>query len=324
MSGYVSCIAAEEIEAQEAYARNLILALTIGSAVLVGIILIIVARSVTIDLLKTNLYAQSIAAGKLDSTLDVRRDDELGSLGDAIRKMVESLKRMVQREIELTEERRRNLTAMRDGMMLTLADLVESRDKNTGQHIRKTAAYVRIIMEELKREGCLGGTITDEFIESVVHSAPLHDIGKINVPDAILNKTGKLTDEEFNIMKTHAAVGGKIIQHIIEITPDSEYLSEAKNLTTYHHERWSGGGYPEGLAGEAIPLSARIMAVADVFDALVSNRAYKKGFPLEKAFQIIREESGTHFDPKIVTAFFAAQDKIVRTMHEFQEGYTPA
>ncbi|MCR5813690.1 MAG: HD domain-containing protein [Desulfovibrio sp.] len=224
----------------------------------------------------------------------------------------------IQREIAYTKERQRNLNAMRDAMMITIADLVESRDQNTGTHIRKTASYVNAIINELKRQGMFKDTITDEYIENVVRSAPLHDIGKINVPDSILNKPDKLTDEEFKIMMTHAAVGGKIIDHIIQITPDSEYLNDAKDLATYHHEKWNGAGYPEGLAGENIPLSARIMAVADVFDALVSNRAYKKKFPLEKAFAIIREESGTHFDPRIVNAFFAARSEIIRIEKEFE------
>ena len=172
-------------------------------------------------------------------------------------------------------------------------------------------------MEELKREGVYADQLTDEFISNVFKSAPLHDVGKIMVPDAILNKPGKLTDEEFEIMKSHAAEGGKIIEQMIEKVPESEYLYEAKNLATYHHEKWNGKGYPEGLAGEAIPLSARIMAVADVFDALVSDRCYKKGFPYPKALSIIREESGSHFDPKVVDAFFAVQDEALQIADAF-------
>ncbi len=313
----VSCIAMEEIEEQEAFARNLILALTIGSAALVAIILIVVTRSVTKDILKTNQFAQAVASGELGKTLDMHRDDELGSLGDAIRRLVDSLKGMMRDSAEQAQERELNLTIMRDSLMLTLADLIESRDLNTGQHIKKTAAYVRIIIEELQREGLFLDILTEDYVESVIRSAPLHDIGKINVPDAILNKPGKLTDEEFSVMKTHAAVGGRIIEHIISTTPDTDYLAAAKDLATYHHEKWNGGGYPEGLSGEDIPLVARIMAVADVFDALVSDRAYKKGFPLEKAFAIIREESGSHFDPRIVDAFFAVKDEIIRTKEEF-------
>jgi HD-GYP domain-containing protein (c-di-GMP phosphodiesterase class II) len=153
----------------------------------------------------------------------------------------------------------------------------------------------------------------------VVSSAPLHDVGKINVSDLILNKPGKLTDEEFEIMKTHTTAGGNIIASIIDKIPDSDYLLEAKNLAMYHHEKWNGKGYPAGLAGEDIPLSARVMAVADVFDALISDRCYKKGFPYDKAFSIILEERGKQFDPKIVDAFFAAEDQILEVADKFSE-----
>ncbi len=314
----VTCLAIEELEDQAALIRNSILVCTLGGALLVAFTLIIVVRSVTRDILETNRFAQAVASGKLDTTLHVKRDDEIGALGDAMRQMVVSIKRMMQISAEEAQERELNLTIMRDAIMLTLANLVESRDLSTGQHIRKTATYVRIIVEELKREGVFTNTLTDEFVENIIKAAPLHDIGKINVPDAILNKPGRLTDEEFAIMKTHAAVGGQIIEHIINIVPVPQYLVEAKDLAMYHHEKWSGGGYPEGLIGDDIPLSARIMAVADVFDALVSDRAYKKGFPLDKAFAIIQEESGTHFDPRIVQAFFAAKDEIIRTEEEFK------
>ncbi|MCR4667487.1 MAG: HD domain-containing protein [Desulfovibrio sp.] len=231
-----------------------------------------------------------------------------------------SLVKSYDREIiKLSDERRSNIEKMRDAIVVTLAGLVEGRDQNTGEHIRKTAEYVHIIMKQLQRTRVFGNKITDEYIEDVVRSAPLHDIGKINIPDAILNKPGKLTDEEFSIMKTHASVGGKIIDHIINLLPHSSYLKEAKDLATYHHERWIGGGYPSGIAGEDIPLSARIMAVADVFDALVSDRSYKKGFPLEKAFAIIQEERGTRFDPRIVDAFFAARDEIIKVENSFPQ-----
>ena len=219
----------------------------------------------------------------------------------------------------MSEDRERNLAAMRDAMMLTLADLVERRDKNTGQHIRKTAAYVRIVLESLQRLGTFPDIINEDFIVKVVRSAPLHDIGKIMVPDAILNKPGKLTDEEYTLMKTHAAAGGEVIGHIISLVPDSDYLDIAKDIATHHHEKWNGKGYPDGLAGDAIPLAARVMAIADVFDALVSNRPYKKVFSIEKAFAILREESGQLFDPRIVDAFFAAEDEVIKVEKEIRE-----
>ena len=222
------------------------------------------------------------------------------------------------RHVRDVKNKNEAISQMQNALIVTLADLVESRDENTGQHIKKTAAYVKIILNELKREGVYKDRLTDAFIENVVNSAPLHDIGKIAVPDSILNKPGKLTKEEFDLMKTHTTAGGKIIGSIIATVPDSKYLDEAKNLATYHHERWDGKGYPTGLAGENIPLSARVMAVADVFDALVSKRSYKEGFSYEKAFSIIEEESGTHFDPKLVDAFFRAKDEVLRVADGFK------
>ncbi len=314
----VSCVDFEEIEAQSSFIRDIIILMMFGTLLLVSFVLIIVVRSVTNDVHKTNKYAQEITAGYLDSTLDVKRDDELGDLGLALHRMVDSLKQMVRLNIAQTEERKRNLAALRDSMLITLADLVESRDQNTGEHIRKTASYVRVILEELRREGLFRDIINDDYILRVVSCAPLHDIGKIKVPDAILNKPGKLTDEEFSIMKTHAAMGGEVIGQIQRIVPDSDNLVVARDIATYHHEKWNGSGYPDGLAGDAIPLSARVMAVADVFDALVSERAYKQAFSTEKAFSIIQEESGRHFDPRIVSAFLSAKEEILQIEQHFR------
>ena len=171
---------------------------------------------------------------------------------------------------------------MQNGLIMVLADMVESRDQCTGDHVRKTAAYSQVILEQMRKEGLYPDILTDEFIEDVVNSAPLHDVGKIQVSDTLLNKPGKLTDEEFTRMKYHTTAGGEIIAHAIALVSDTGYLAEAKNLASYHHERWDGKGYPEGLKGEDIPLSARVMAVADVFDALVSRRSYKAPSPLRR------------------------------------------
>ena len=192
---------------------------------------------------------------------------------------------------------------MQDGLIITMADMVESRDSDTGAHVQKTAAYVKIIVEGLKRKGYYAEKITPKFISDVVRSAPLHDVGKINISDKILNKPGKLTEEEYEIMKTHTTAGKEIIEKAISTVKGGSYLKEARNMAAYHHERWDGNGYPEGLHGEVIPLSARIMAVADVFDALASPRVYKPAFPLEKAIEIIQEGAGTQFDAKCVEVF---------------------
>ena len=249
------------------------------------------------------------------SKLDIRTGDEVENLYRSFVTMTRNSVRY------MTDIRKKSETIakMQTALILTLADMVERRDKNTGQHIRKTAAYVKIIAEEMQRRGIYPEILTDEYVQNMVESAPLHDVGKITIPDAILNKPGKLTEEEFELMKSHSTAGGKIIDTLIETVPDSEYLYEAKNLATYHHERWDGTGYPAGLSGEGIPLSSRIMAVADVFDALISTRSYKKGFPYEKALEIIQEESGSHFDPNVVDAFLASKDKILAIAEEFHE-----
>ena len=219
---------------------------------------------------------------------------------------------IIREQRERSENQNTQISRLQNGLILVLADLVESRDKRTGDHVHKTAEYARIIMERLRREGVYTDLLTEEFIEDVVHSAPLHDVGKIQVPDAILNKPGKLTEEEFEEIKGHTTAGRDIITRAIDMVSvgSSGYLNEARNLAYCHHERWDGGGYPQGLAGEAIPLSARIMAVADVFDALVSQRSYKDALPFEKAMEIIREGSGTHFDPKVADAFLRSEEAV--------------
>ncbi len=199
---------------------------------------------------------------------------------------------------------------MQNGLIYVLADMVESRDKNTGDHVRKTAAYVRLILQKMKEKGVHADMLSDEYVNDVANSAPIHDVGKILVSDVILNKPGKLTDEEFAIMKSHTTAGCKVIESAMSLVSDSGYLKEAKNLATYHHERWDGKGYPSGKAGEDIPLSARVMAVADVFDALVSKRSYKEPFPFEKAMDIIREGAGTQFDPEVAEIFIEAADEV--------------
>ena len=200
------------------------------------------------------------------------------------------------------------LSAMQSGMIRFMAEVVENRDDNTGGHIRRTADYVEGIAKELRKSRVYSDTLTDKYIKDMVVAAPLHDIGKIHIPDAVLNKPGRLTDEEFEIMKTHTTAGEELLGHAKEELGASEYLDMAVEMAAYHHEWWNGKGYPYGKSGEEIPLCARIMAVADVFDALTSKRCYKSAMPLEKAYGIIREESGTHFDPKVVDAFFVAVD----------------
>ncbi len=245
-------------------------------------------------------------------TLGIRTGDEIENLYQAISKTSEDMVQYV-RDVE---EKTATITRMQDSLIEVLADMVESRDKYTGHHIKNTAAYARIIMEQMRREGIHADELTDTFIDNVVHSAPLHDVGKIEVSDTLLNKPGRLTDEEYAQMKYHTLAGQKIIARSAEAVSESHYLDEAQNLAGYHHERWDGQGYPYGLSGEAIPLSARVMAVADVFDALVSKRSYKEGFPIEKALDIIREGIGTQFDPQVAQAFLDAEAEVRLILEE--------
>lgn len=197
----------------------------------------------------------------------------------------------------------KQVTKMQFNIITMMADIVENRDGNTGGHIKRTAKYVELIAKELRRRGAFPEILTEKYAEDMIVAAPLHDIGKIHISDLILNKPGKLTDEEFEIMKTHAAAGSELLEHAKEELGESGYLNIAQEMALYHHERWDGRGYPCKIGGEEIPLCARIMAVADVFDALTAKRCYKSAMPLEKAIGIIREETGTHFDPTVAGAF---------------------
>ena len=207
--------------------------------------------------------------------------------------------------VEKTEQ----LQSLQNGIVFVLADMVENRDKGTGGHIERTTTYINILLDAMIAQGLYSDQIEEIDTELFVSSARLHDVGKIAISDVILNKPGKLTDEEFEIMKTHAAEGERVIDQIVDRTGNGEFLHNAKLFAGYHHERWDGRGYPYRLAGTDIPVQGRIMAFADVYDALVSIRPYKKPFTAEEAVAMIMENAGGQFDPAIADVFYSVRDK---------------
>lgn len=207
-------------------------------------------------------------------------------------------------QVELIANQKK-MSEMQEHTISGLANLIESRDTETGEHVSRTCAYVKEIAENARASGIYTDEIDDGFISTLHMLAPMHDVGKIVVPDYILRKPGKLTPEEFEQMKTHASEGGAVVRQILKGITDEKYLKFASDIATYHHERWDGTGYPSGLSGENIPLCARIMAIADVYDALISERCYKKAMPVEEAIEVIRSEAGSHFDPKLAAVFLA-------------------
>ncbi|MGN0618125.1 MAG: HD-GYP domain-containing protein [Ruminiclostridium sp.] len=211
----------------------------------------------------------------------------------------------------------KELSRFHNETVMSFANLIENRDNSTGGHIKRTSRYVGLIAEELLARNYYTEILTKDYITNLLKAAPMHDIGKISVPDAILQKPGRLTDEEFRIMKLHAENGGNIIRETFRNLRDEEYRKMAFEVARYHHEKWNGKGYPDGLIGQDIPLCARIMAVADVFDAVSEKRCYREAMPIDKCFGIIREGSGRDFDPLIAEIFLDIRDKVEQVHGEF-------
>jgi len=211
---------------------------------------------------------------------------------------------------DIIRERTFQLRRLQNSIISVLADMVENRDKGTGGHIERTSVYIKILIMEMQKKGVYTEEILRWDVEKMISSARMHDLGKISITDTIVNKPGKLTDEEYEIMKSHVMEGERIIDDIIARTGEGEFLRNAKLFAGYHHERWDGKGYPRGLKRDDIPLQGRIMAIVDVYDALVSDRPYKKAFTDEEAVEIIMQNSGTHFDPKIAELFYEVKDHI--------------
>ena len=210
---------------------------------------------------------------------------------------------------ELIRERMAQIQRLKNAIVFSFADIVEKRDYDTGGHVERTSAYISILVNAMISRGVHDDELRHMDIDSFISSARLHDVGKIAIPDKILNKPGRLNDEEFETMKTHSTEGEKIIAQIASRADDDDFLRNAMLFAGYHHERWDGTGYPYGLKKTKIPLQGRIMAVADVYDALVSERPYKKPFTEEEANNIIMDSAGKHFDPYIVDVFYEVKDQ---------------
>ncbi len=216
--------------------------------------------------------------------------------------------------------RGRELAAIQDVTILTMASLAETRDSDTGNHIRRTQNYVQVLATRLRGHSRFKHFLTEHTIKLLFKSAPLHDIGKVGVPDRILLKPGPLTTDEFEIMKTHCKLGRDAIAYAErQLGIEVEFLRYAKEIAYGHQEKWDGSGYPEGLAGDDIPISARLMAVADVYDALISRRVYKEAMPHEQAVAIIAQGAGTHFDPDMVEAFLDVADQFHAIATQFAD-----
>lgn len=276
----------------------LILDINFGSELITGLIFFFGAVFVFIE---NNLHKRTVLAIKknYDKTILIT-----SALEEEREKLLSLNKQLAQTE---------------DVTIFALAYQAELRDSVTGHHIARTSQYVQLLTRELMKKDKYKDYISIEYYTEIVKSAPLHDIGKVGIPDKILQKDGKFTEEEFEIMKRHCEIGADMIRKAMEKLKFRSFLHIAEQLTAGHHEKWNGTGYPKGLKGDKIPLSARIMAVADVYDALRSKRQYKDAFPHEKARDIIINESGVHFDPDIIDAFIKTEGDFEKISMELMD-----
>lgn len=234
--------------------------------------------------------------------------DELASMADAFNRMVADINSYTQQIYDTQME-----------TIFSLAKLAQSRDDDTGKHLERVKQYCYVITQKLAEDSPYSDLIDDEFIKNIVNASSLHDIGKVGISDLILLKNGKLTDEEFAQIKKHTIIGAQTLSEVHSKFGNNSFIEMGMIIANYHHERWDGRGYPEGLKGKDIPLAARIMSVADVYDALGTKRVYKDAFSQEKCIAIIKEERGTQFDPIIVDAFLDVVDKLYRVRQEMED-----
>ncbi len=273
----------------------------------IGIILLItVAYYMSQPLKKLRNATELIKKSEYDKHIDVVSSDDYGDLADNFNSMTQALL-----------EQRNRIIAVQNSIIRGMAVMVESRDNSTGGHINRTSECVRVFIEQMRKDGNFD--ISESFANAIIKAAPMHDLGKIAVDDAVLRKPGRFTPEEFEIMKQHASKGAIIVEEVLKGSDDEEFKRIAINVAHYHHEKWDGSGYPNRISGEDIPYEARIMALADVFDALVSKRCYKESMGYDKAFTIIEESLGQHFDPVLGKFFISCRPELEELYDSMQK-----
>lgn len=306
--------AGQQIDSRKAQMLILAEVLYVGIALLAYALLIVrgYASNISLFLDNENNTLQSVQQGQRNKLVPVGSSDEFGRMARYTNHMIASL-----RESELEVQRTRDVT------ILALASLAETRDNETGAHIIRTQFYVKALALELRNSEQYRPQLDDETVDLLFKSAPLHDVGKVGIPDAVLLKPGKLTDEEFDVIKQHPMIGSEALARAEERLGSTSFLRYAREISETHHEKWDGSGYPAGLQGQDIPLSGRLMALADVYDALISKRVYKPAFPHEKAKAIILEGKGSHFDPAVVEAFVRCEAEFKAIAAQYQDSATP-
>jgi response regulator RpfG family c-di-GMP phosphodiesterase len=282
----------------------------IGIIILAEVINLIFSFSKNLDLFisNENQTLAEVTAGNLSSRAKVASNDEFGHMANYTNRMIESLQRKNE-ELQLT----------RDVTILGLASLAETRDNETGSHILRTQRYVKALAEKMATLPQFSEILDDVTIDLLYKSAPMHDVGKVGVPDSILLKPGKLSDEEFTEMKKHTTYGYQALKRASGELGGASFLTLSEEIALTHHEKWDGSGYPNQLEGYKIPLSGRLMALADVYDALISKRVYKEAFSHEKAKRIIIDGRGTHFDPDVVDAFIEIEGRFAEIAGKFSD-----
>jgi putative two-component system response regulator len=265
---------------------------------------------------------RAFSVGGVDYITKPFQFDEVQARVDAqlkIRRLQEELEQHNRQLGKLVQMQVKKISDTQVAMIFALAKLAESRDDDSGMHLERVQALCKKLAEGLAERPRFGRQVDASFIETLFHASPLHDIGKVGIPDKILLKPGKLTPEEFEVMKTHAARGAETLEAVQRKFPGNALLDMGIAIAKYHHEKWSGQGYPQGLAGEAIPLSARIMAVVDVYENLRAKRPYKAAFSHEESVDIIASSSGTHFDPELVKIFMEIKGDFRRIRDEMKD-----